>query len=57
VLRVEEDLVQVAEYVFGNPVKAGLARGPGEYRLSGGEYFGADEAKASSLRSAGARHG
>jgi putative transposase len=48
-LRGEDDLVQVAEYIFGNPVTSGLAANETEYPLSGGEYFEADEAEASSL--------
>ncbi len=39
VLRGKNDLEIVAEYVFANPVKAGLVEEPGEYRLSGGLYF------------------
>jgi putative transposase len=48
-LRVEEDLTNVAAYILGNPVRAGLAAQPDEYPLSGGEWSGADEAKAPSL--------
>jgi REP element-mobilizing transposase RayT len=61
VLRVEEDLVTVALYIFANPVRAGLASSQAEYPLLGGEYFGADEAEASSLRphreASGTAHG
>ncbi len=39
VLRGDDDLRIVAEYVFAIPVKAGLVEEPGEYRLSGGLYF------------------
>ena len=39
VLRGDDDLRIVAEYVFTNPVKAGLVEEPGEYGLSGGLYF------------------
>ena len=48
-LRVEEELGEVARYILGNPVRAGLAGSDAEYPLSGGEYFEADEAKAPSL--------
>ena len=57
VLRVDEDLAHVAAYIFGNPVRAGLAGSDAEYALSGGEYFEADEAEASSLLPVGGRHG
>jgi len=53
-LRIEEDLAEVAAYILGNPVRAGLAVRPGEYPLSGGEYSeadgAADGAEAPSLR-------
>ncbi len=39
VLRGDNDLRIVAEYVFANPVMAGLVEEPGEYPLSGGSYF------------------
>ena len=39
VLRRDDDLRIVAEYVFANPVMAGLVDEPGEYGLSGGLYF------------------
>lgn len=52
VIRVDEDLLQVAEYIFTNPVQAGLVEAEAAYSLSGGEYFEVDEAKASSLRPA-----
>ncbi len=39
VLRGDDDLRIVAEYVFANPVMAGLVEEPGEYSLSGGSYF------------------
>jgi len=49
-LRLEEDLTQVAEYILGNPVRAGLVANFGEYPLSGGEYVEPDGAEAPSLR-------
>jgi hypothetical protein len=52
VLRVEEDLADVAAYIWANPVRAGLAAQPDEYPLLGGEYLEADGAKAPSLRQA-----
>ncbi len=39
VLRGEEAPLDVARYVFENPVRAGLAECWDEYALSGGEYF------------------
>ena len=48
-LRVEEDLAEVARYIFGNPTRAGLVSSDAQYPLSGGEYFEADEAEAPSL--------
>ncbi|MGH7486768.1 MAG: REP-associated tyrosine transposase [bacterium] len=55
-LRVDEDLPTVAQYIFGNPIKVGLATEMGECALSGGEYA-ADEAEASFLRRTGTPHG
>jgi hypothetical protein len=49
-LRVEEELAEVARYIFGNPTRAGLVDSDAQYPLSGGEYFEADEAKAPYLR-------
>jgi hypothetical protein len=54
VLRQDEDLQTVADYIFANPVTAGLVRDPEAYLGSGGAYFTrgvADGAKASSLHS------
>jgi putative transposase len=52
-LRSNEPLVSVAEYIFNNPVSAGLVESATWYGLSGGEYFNgvsaADRAKALSL--------
>ena len=50
VLRVEEDLADVAAYILANPIRAGLAAQPGDCLLLGGEYFEADGASAPSLR-------
>ena len=50
VLRVEEDLADVAAYILANPIRAGLAAQPGDCLLLGGEYFEADGAEAPSLR-------
>ena len=52
VLRVEEDLSDVAAYILNNPLRSGLAVDSNDYPLSGGEYVEADGAKASSLRRA-----
>jgi putative transposase len=52
ILRSNESLVTVAEYIFYNPVSAGLVEGADLYALSGGEYFSAsaaDRAEALSL--------
>jgi REP element-mobilizing transposase RayT len=38
-LRSEDDLQVLADYVFMNPVKAGLVSDPYTYPLSGGSYF------------------
>ncbi len=48
-LRAEEDLGDVANYIFGNPLQAGLADDARRYALSGGEYFIPDGAEAPSL--------
>jgi len=54
VLRVEEDLADVAAYILNNPLRSGLAVDSKDYALSGGEYSeadgGADGAEAPSLR-------
>jgi putative transposase len=39
VLRRDDDLQAIADYVLQNPVKDGLAGEVGEYPLSGGAYF------------------
>jgi putative transposase len=44
VLRVEEDLADVAAYILRNPVRAGLAAQADEHPLLGGEYLEADGA-------------
>jgi putative transposase len=54
-IRRPEDVNSVAQYIFWNPVEAGLVRRPREFELSGGRYFDAladdtDGAKAASLR-------
>jgi hypothetical protein len=54
-LRKDDDVQTVAEYIFENPVKVGLAKTPEEYAFSGGDLFSAsyvdpDGAKAASLR-------
>ena len=48
-LRADEDLASVADYIFGNPLLAGLADDARRYRFSGGEYFVPDGAEAPSL--------
>ena len=53
VLRDDEDLDDIARYIFRNPVAAGLCDDPASYPLSGGAHFGGaptDRAKAPSLR-------
>ena len=53
VLRQDEDVQAVADYVFQNPVAGGLCDDPASYPLSGGSFFQAtspDRAKAPSLR-------
>ncbi len=53
VLRDDEDIVTVGEYIFGNPVTAGLVADTSDYALSGGLYFTGrrkDGAEAASLR-------
>jgi len=50
VLRVEEDLADVAAYILNNPLRSGLAFNSDDYPLSGGEYLEADGAEAPSLR-------
>ncbi len=45
-LRGDDDLRIVVEYVFANPVNAGLVEEPGEYGLSGGALYGADGSAA-----------
>jgi hypothetical protein len=52
VLRVEEDLADIAAYILANPIRAGLAGQTDDYPLSGGEYLEADGAEAPSLRQA-----
>ena len=54
-IRRPEDVNFVAQYIFWNPVEAGLVGQPREFDLSGGRYFDAlaedtDGAKAASLR-------
>ena len=39
VLRKEEDVRSVAEYIFHNPLRAGLVGSPHEYPYSGGSLF------------------
>ena len=39
ILRKEEDVRLVAQYLFGNPVRAGLVNSPDEYAFSGGSLF------------------
>ena len=46
VLRVEEDLADVAAYILNNPLRSGLAVNSDDYPLSGGEYLEADGASA-----------
>ena len=50
VLRVEEDLSDVAAYILGNPVRSGLVASPEDYPLSRSEHLEADGAEAPSLR-------
>jgi REP element-mobilizing transposase RayT len=50
VVRGDEDLSDVADYVFSNPLLAGVANDARGYPLSGGEYFESDGAEAPSLR-------
>ncbi len=42
VVRSEEDLLQVATYIFGNPVRAGLVESAAEYHLSGSFVWNRD---------------
>jgi putative transposase len=53
ILRPNEPPVSVAEYIFNNPVSAGLVERATEYVLSGGEFFNGtpvtDRAEALSL--------
>jgi putative transposase len=53
ILRSDEPLVSVAEYIFNNPVSAGLVEQATLYGLSGGDFFkgtsAADRAEALSL--------
>ncbi len=53
-LRVEDDLVEVASYILGNPVRAGLAGSWRNYPLCGGEYAEADGAEADGAEADGA---
>lgn len=39
IVRLEEDLVDYAGYIFANPVRKGLVSDPWEWPFSGGEYF------------------
>lgn len=39
ILRKEEDVRDIARYVFENPLRSGLANSPDEYRFSGGALF------------------
>lgn len=50
VLRIEEDLTDVAAYILSNPVRSGVVPDLRDYPLSGGEYSEADGAEAPSLR-------
>ena len=50
VLRVEEDLAEVAAYILSDPVRSGLAEGASQYSFVGGEYSETDGAEAPSLR-------
>ena len=52
VLRIEEDLTDVATYILNNPLRSGLAVDSNDYPLYGGEYLEADGAEAPSLRQA-----
>jgi putative transposase len=49
VLRVEENLSDVAAYILRNPVRSGLVASPEDYPLSGSQHLEADGAKAPSL--------
>jgi hypothetical protein len=42
VVRSEEDLLQIAEYILGNPVRAGLVESAAEYPFSGSLVWGLD---------------
>jgi putative transposase len=42
VVRCEEDLVQIAKYILGNPVRAGLVGAREEYPFSGSFVWGRD---------------
>jgi len=42
VIRSEEDLPQVAKYIVGNPVRAGLVESPEDYPFSGSLVWGRD---------------
>jgi len=42
VVRSEEDLLQIARYIVGNPVRAGLAESAEEYPFSGSLVWGRD---------------
>jgi len=53
VLRVEEDLAEVAAYILANPVRSRLATDARQHPLVGGEYCAADGAEAPSLRRLG----
>jgi len=37
ILRSEDSLIEVARYIWWNPVRKGLSRAPGEYRYSGSQ--------------------
>ncbi|MEK7247905.1 MAG: transposase [Chloroflexota bacterium] len=39
VVRQEEDLKDIARYIFENPCRARIVNGPALYPYSGGEYF------------------
>jgi putative transposase len=51
-LRNDEHLATVADFIFRNPVEAGLASEPAQHAYSGGQLFAgySDGAKAASLR-------
>ena len=42
VVRSEEDLLQIARYIVGNPVRAGLVESPEDYPFSGSLVWGRD---------------